>query len=283
MKTLIIVGVIIMMSLGVFTSFEAEASKRLGSGNSTGMQRGAVTPGKSGATAPTVAAAPAPTAPQAGSRWLGPLAGLAAGVGLGYLFSQGGFGGIGSIISTLLIGLFVFGGVMVALRFLMKSRAPMETAGGGSNYHILTQESGIGGSSTIPNIPYDFDEVHFIKHAKLSFINLQNANDKNDIEVLRDMSTDEMFQIFKSEIESRKGKIQHTEVVTLDAKLLEIVVETVQHIEMYIGSVQFQGMIREDGETVPVSFEEIWNLQKPKSGGYGWTVAGIQQVTSASA
>ena len=283
MKTLIIIALTIMISMG-FTPSEAEAAKRLGGGNSTGMQRQTVTPQKSAVTAPP--AAPVTPAAPAGNRWLGPIAGLAAGVGLGYLFSQGGFGGIGSIISTLLIVLLVFGGVMLAIRFFMKSRAPMETAGGVSNYRMLEQESVIGQSRTTnnlqtgSNIPYDFDSVNFIKHAKLSFINLQKANDDNDIEMIRDMSTDEMFAVIKSQLDLRHGAQQPTEVVTLDAELLEVVTETVQHVQMHVASVRFVGMIKDDGETVAGTFEEVWNLQKPITGSSGWTLAGIQQTST---
>ena len=284
MKTLLILALTIMISVG-FCPSAAEAAKRLGGGNSTGMQRQTVTPQKSAVAAPPAApVTPAAPAAPAGNRWLGPIAGLAAGVGLGYLFSQGGFGGIASIISTLLIGLMVFGGVMLAIRFFMKSRVPMETAGGVSNYPMLEQESVIGQSRTTSNlqpgsnIPYDFDSVNFIKHAKLSFINLQKANDDNDIEMIRDMSTDEMFAVFKSQLDLRHGAQQHTEVVTLDAELLEVVTETVQHVQMHVASVRFVGMIKDDGETVAGTFEEVWNLQKPITGSSGWTLAGIQQV-----
>jgi len=284
MKTLLILALTIMISMG-FCPSQAEAAKRLGGGNSTGMQRQTVTPQKSAVTTPSAApVTPAAPAAPAGNRWLGPIAGLAAGVGLGYLFSQGGFGGIGSIISTLLIGLMVFGGVMLAIRFFMKSPAPREPAGGVSNYPMLEQESVIGQSRatnnipTGPNIPYDFDSVNFIKHAKLSFITLQKANDLNDIEMLRDMSTDEMFAVFKSQIELRRGVYQHTEVVALNAELLEVVIETVQHVQMHVASVRFVGQIQDHGETVAVAFEEVWNLQKPITGSSGWTLAGIQQV-----
>ena len=284
MKTLLILALTIMISMG-FCPSQAEAAKRLGGGNSTGMQRQTVTPQKSAVTTPSAApVTPAAPAAPAGNRWLGPIAGLAAGVGLGYLFSQGGFGGIASIISTLLIGLLVFGGVMLAIRFFMKSPAPRETAGGVSNYTMLEQESVIGQSRTTsniptgPNIPYDFDSINFIKHAKLSFINLQKANDLNDIEMLRDMSTDEIFAVFKSQLDLRRGVQQHTEVVTLDAELLEVVVETVQHVQMHVASVRFVGQIQDHGETVAVAFEEVWNLQKPITGSSGWTLAGIQQV-----
>lgn len=285
MKKWIMITLSLMVGI-CFAPLEADAAKRLGGGSSTGMQRQAVTPQKSAAPA-----AAAPAAAPAGNRWLGPLAGLAAGVGLGYLFSQGGFGGMGSIISTILLGLLVFGGVMLAMRFFMKPRAQVQTAGP-NNFSMMGQETvaapppsqmtgGTEGpdfrSQFQPNIPAGFDAAGFVKQAKMSFMNLQQANDAGDIDTLRDMSTDEMFTLFKSQIDARFGTKQRTEVVTLAADLLEVVTENAMHV----ASVRFAGMIKEEGETIAVAFEEVWNLQKPVSGGAGWTLAGIQQVAAA--
>lgn len=294
MNKWIMIALTLMVGIGL-APLDAEAAKRLGGGSSAGMQRQAVTPQKP-TTAPAAAApaAAAPAAAPAGNRWLGPLAGLAAGVGLGYLFSQGAFGGMGSILSTILLGLLVFGGVMLAMRFFMKPRAQVQAAGP-NNYSMMGQETvaapppsqltGMAGgganpdfrSQFQPNIPAGFDAAGFVKQAKLSFMNLQKANDTGDLETLRDMSTDEMFTLFKSQIESRFGATQRTEVVTLAADLLEVVTENAMHI----ASVRFAGMIKDDGETVAAPFEEVWNLQKPVSGGGGWTLAGIQQAAAA--
>lgn len=294
MNKWIMIALTLMVGIGL-APIDAEAAKRLGGGGSTGMQRQAVTPQKSAAPA-QAAAAPAAAAPAAaapaGNRWLGPLAGLAAGVGLGYLFSQGGFGGMGGILGTLLIGLLVFGGVMLAMRLFMKPRAQVQAAGPNS-YGMMGQEtvaapppsqmtgnSGSGPdfrSQFQPNIPAGFDAVGFVKQAKLSFMNLQQANDSGDLDTLRDMSSEEMFTLFKSQIDSRFGVKQRTDVVTLAADLLEVVTENAMHI----ASVRFTGMIKEEGEIAAAPFEEVWNLQKPVSGGAGWTLAGIQQIQAA--
>jgi predicted lipid-binding transport protein (Tim44 family) len=298
MKTWIMIALTVMVGFGL-SAHDAEAAKRLGGGGSTGMQRQSIAP-KPAAPAQSVAkpaapaAAPAAPAPApAGNRWLGPLAGLAAGVGLGYLFSQGGFGGMGSILSTLLIGMLVFGGVMLLMRMFMKPRAQTQAAGPIS-YGMMGNETVAapppsqltGGNATggpdfnsqfQPNIPAGFDAIGFVKQAKLSFMNLQKANDTGDIDTLRDMSTDEMFTLFKSQIDSRFGVKQRTEVVTLAADLLEVVTEGSNHV----ASVRFAGMIKEEGEPVAAPFEEVWNLQKPVAGGAGWMLAGIQQVATA--
>ncbi|MHB8668816.1 MAG: hypothetical protein ACYC7B_15025, partial [Burkholderiales bacterium] len=80
-------------------SGDAEA-RRLGGGRSLGAQRSSVAPNRGAQPTPPSQAAPAgsaasspATAPApAGSRWLGPIAGLAAGLGLGYLLGHGGAG-----------------------------------------------------------------------------------------------------------------------------------------------------------------------------------------------
>ena len=67
---------------------------------------------------------------------------------------------------------------------------------------------------------------------------------------------------------------QPTDVVNLDASLVEVTTEGDSHW----ASVRFQGTIREDGRE-PAQFDEVWNLQKPVSGNAGWLLAGIQQVS----
>ena len=101
-------------------------ARRLGGGGSFGRQ----SPNVTRQAAPPTNAAPAkpapapqaapqsaqpPVAPQPGNRWLGPLAGLAAGVGIAALLSHFGMGaalaeGLGSV---LLIALLVFAGVFI--------------------------------------------------------------------------------------------------------------------------------------------------------------------------
>ena len=46
----------------------------------------------------------------------------------------------------------------------------------------------------------------------------------------------------------------------------------------YMASVEFSGMIREDASAGPSPFREVWNMTKPKSGGSGWLVAGVQAL-----
>ena len=73
----------------------------------------------------------------------------------------------------------------------------------------------------------------------------------------------------------RGGKAQQTDVVQLNASLLEVVSETGRHI----ASVRFNGLLREEKDAAPAPFDEVWHLVKPTDGSRGWMVAGIQQLS----
>jgi predicted lipid-binding transport protein (Tim44 family) len=67
---------------------------------------------------------------------------------------------------------------------------------------------------------------------------------------------------------------QTTDVVTLDADVLDVVQENGN----YVVSVKFSGLIRETPGAEAQPFSEIWHLEKPVNGRSGWQVSGIQQV-----
>jgi len=66
---------------------------------------------------------------------------------------------------------------------------------------------------------------------------------------------------------------QTTDVMTLNAEVLEAIDEGNRHIV----SVRFTGLVREDADAAPVALDEVWHLSKPASGQGGWLIAGIQQ------
>lgn len=126
-------------------------------------------------------------------------------------------------------------------------------------------------------IPAGFDTEGFLSAAKHHFVNLQKAWDKNDLVSLRAMMTDEMLAEIRQQLAERdaasNGAPNHTEVMTLDARLLGIE----ELPGEYMASVEFSGLIQEDAGEGPKPFNEVWNLTKPVQGG-GWLVAGIQAL-----
>lgn len=137
--------------------------------------------------------------------------------------------------------------------------------------------AGLAGSQNW-GIPEDFDTAGFVEAAKRNFITLQSAWDRSDMVTLRSMMTDSMLGEIRAQLaerESHRGsQPNHTEVLMIEAQLLGI--EDLG--QAYMASVEFSGMIREEPSSGPSPFREVWNMTKPKSGGSGWLVAGVQAL-----
>jgi len=120
----------LVLSIGLATTAtSAEAAKRVGSGKSMGTQRQAAPDKAPGAPAQSAAAPQAAAAGAAGSKssWMGPVAGLAAGLGLAALASHLGFGDeLASMVMMALLGV----AVMAAIGFFLRKRAAKQRAMG---------------------------------------------------------------------------------------------------------------------------------------------------------
>jgi predicted lipid-binding transport protein (Tim44 family) len=162
--------------------------------------------------------------------------------------------------------------------------SPAQAASSGSS---MAGAAGAGGASMIGSaleggqswgIPAGFDVDGFLGAAKRNFVTLQDAWDRNDIQSLRSMMTDSMVGEIQAQLAEREAHIgsqpNKTEVVMLDAKLLGIE----EAPDVYLASVEFSGMIREDASAGPSPFREVWNMTKPTDGRGGWLVAGVQAL-----
>jgi predicted lipid-binding transport protein (Tim44 family) len=287
------ISTVAFASIIAFSTSVVDA-KKFGGGKSVGSQRDSVTQRQSGAptaapaAVPAAAAAAAPAAAGAAAKtgmakWAGPIAGIAAAVGLGYLFSQlgaGGFLGFMLIAILLIVGLGFLARNMMKKQAASANGAPMQyqapqaepfdraPLGGAVGGAAGAAASGLAGGF---GIPAGFDKVGFEENAKKQFMSLQAANDKGDLDAVRDFSTDEFYnQIAKDVIAGNKDA---TQVDELNAELLGIETERGH----YWASVQFTGKMREDGMVLASPFTETWNLMKPVDGSKGWLLAGIQQ------
>lgn len=152
------------------------------------------------------------------------------------------------------------------------SMAGAAAAGGGSMIGAA-----LGGSQSW-GIPAGFDVDGFLAAAKRNFVTLQAAWDRADVSTLRSMMTDGMVGEIQTQLADRAshtgGVANKTDVVMLDAKLLGIE----ESPDVYMASVEFSGMIREDASAGPSPFREVWNMTKPVSGSSGWLVAGVQAL-----
>jgi predicted lipid-binding transport protein (Tim44 family) len=245
-------------------------ARRLGGGRSIGAQR-SVTPPP--ASAPAKPAQQQQTAPQQQpSRW-GALGGLLGGLALGGLLGYL-FGGSGLLGFLLLAALAV--AIVLAIRALAARREerprPVQFAGGG-NEAMATPPSQAEGVPAAPasRVPAGFDTAGFLRTAKMNFIKLQLANDAGRLDEIREFTTREMYEELRRDL---PAGAQQTDVVALNADLLELATERGEHW----AAVRFYGMVRETPDTEAVGFEEVWNLVKPADGPGGWLLAGIQQM-----
>ena len=299
MKALSLLAVVLTLGLSLGIS-DAEAAKRLGGGKSFGMQRQMTAPTKAPTAAPTqspsaasaATAAPATAAAQAPKRsWMGPVAGLAAGLGLAALASHLGFGG--ELASILMLGLLAVA-IVAVISFFMRKRSvgqsPAMAGAGGMQYRgsetdyvpsaeksnvVSMPGSGVGANAQATrNIPSDFDVDGFVRNAKVNFIRLQAANDAGNLDDIREFTTPEMFAEIKMDFAERHGAGQETDVVTIDAEVLEVAEEATR----YVVSVRFTGLVREEKDAAAEPIDEVWHLVKPREGKGGWLLAGIQQM-----
>jgi predicted lipid-binding transport protein (Tim44 family) len=260
----------------------AEA-KRFGGGSNFGKQRSMQNqqPRKAQNTQDAQAA---PATKPAGNKWLGPLAGLAIGAGLMSMFS----GGMGGGFSTILMALLAAGVVMFLISKLKKPQLANNSTGmpyaeepaykqQDSQPQTYNGASGFGTSaanSVNSNIPPNFPVDSFIRSAKASFIRLQAANDNKDSSDIREYTTLEVFAEITMQMQERGNAIQKTEVIDIQAELLEV---NDDHV-FSVASVRFTGQLSENNGT-PENIDEVWQIQKHlHDENAKWLLAGIQQT-----
>ena len=131
-----------------------------------------------------------------------------------------------------------------------------------------------GVATAAPTLPADFDGPGFERLAKMLFIRLQTANDKADLNDLRTFTTPELFAALRMDLHDRGDKAQqHTDVVKVDAQLIDFA----QEAEQQIVSVRFTGLVKEEADAEATPFDEVWHVVKPQDDSRSWAIAGIQQ------
>ena len=312
------IGLVVMVGLIAFTtvaSLDAEA-RRLGGGRSIGrqqssaMQRQTTPPAQSpqqaqqsaqAAQAQRAQPAPTPAAAPNRSRWLGPIAGLAAGLGIAALLSHFGMGEAfaGAMANMLVIAAIAMLAVWLIRRFVARKRdaaapayagtAPSLNAGRNgysqepsfteappaqNGFYREPQVNAASATLAMPVVPAGFDSQAFVRNAKVYFVRLQAAWDVGNIADIREFTTPEMFAEVKIDLDSRGSEPTLTDVVQLNAELLGVE----DRGSEYLASVRFSGLIRENSGAPAEPFVEIWNLSKSSRAGEGWLLAGIQQA-----
>ena len=309
MKTPWLAALVISLAVGLAPTL-VEA-KRLGGGKSSGMQRDMpartapdAPPAKPAAPAQQAAPATAGGAAAAATpkrSWMGPLAGLAAGLGLAALFSHLGMGeAMGSFLLMALLAVAAFFIIRMVMRRMAPQPAGMPSgntmARSGAQVAWPTPaapaSSGAPAAASAPAaadmvtssapaadpvarafVPAAFDSEGFARIAKTIFVRMQAANDSADLDDLRRFTTPEMFAELRVDLQERGASSQHTDVVQVDTQVLDVADDG----HSQIVSVRFFGQVREEAGATPVDFDEVWHLVKPHDDSRAWAIAGIEQ------
>ncbi len=244
------------------------------------------------------------------SRFLGPIAGIAAGLGIAALLSSLGLSGAFlELISSLILIVAVIVIARWLFRLMRRGGAQPATAARGASGGLYSQRSTQENhsyrhsapvadagthTSTAPHpvvlegqartvedveqdsswfIPQDFDVPAFLDNAKKQFAHIQSLWDKGDASGLQQFLTDDLFkELQPAVLANAQSQTNKTEIVLLNAELMGI--EKLE--DGYLASVRYSGMLREGSNPEATRFEEVWNLLKAE--GTGWLVAGIQQM-----
>ncbi|WP_392538788.1 Tim44 domain-containing protein [Legionella sp. 227] len=271
MRTFISYLLIALFSFGLLVN-EASA-KRFGSGRSFGIQRSQNALFSQNKVQKSSVMGQSTKNP---SRWGGLLSGLLIGGLLTSLFM--GHGLTSGILSWIIVGAIIF----FIVGFFRKRMQPGFQSGQSqsnsfnqnpfSNFTQSFNSSSAGGygDNGVAEYPAGFVPEAFLREAKVTFNRLQAAYDQKNLQDMSDFTAPEVFAEIKMQLDERGDAPNKTEVIRLDAELLDVSRQS----NSLIASVRFTGTIKENDE--PSQLDEIWHFRQFPNNPQ-WVVGGIQQ------
>ena len=273
--------VFLALCLGLTLSLDANA-KRMGSGKSFGAAPSHQT-SQSRQAAPSAAAA-APMAGKAAatsgaSKWLGPLAGLAAGGLLASMFMGDGFQGM-QIFDMLIIALIAF----LALRFIAsrrKQQAQPAMADGVPYQRDMPQSapaSIFGGSSAASGkapikAPAWFNETSFVNAGREHFLSLQQHWDANEMDKIAEFTTPQLQAFLQKERADLGDAFQSTYIDNLEVQLDGLD----DQADKTIATLTFSGIEKTSRFDQGEAFSESWRMERAHGDNQPWLIAGMRQ------
>ncbi|VVO07721.1 Tim44 domain-containing protein [Pseudomonas fluorescens] len=276
------------LCIGLTMSLDANA-KRFGGGKSSGAapthQTSQMAPSSAAGGAAATAGGAAGAAAKAGgaSRWLGPLAGIAAGGLLASMFMGGGFEGM-QIFDILIMAVIAF----LVFRFIAarrrKQQEHLAPAGAPMQREAFEQKpaamGSIFGGSAAPvaarpviNAPAWFNEKKFIEAARNHFQSLQQHWDANEMDKISEFVTPQLLEFLKRERADLGEGFQSTYIDNLNVQLDGVD----DRADKTIATLTFSGVSKTSRFDQGEVFSESWNMERPQGENQPWLVAGIRQ------
>lgn len=270
------------LCIGLTLSIDANA-KRFGGGKSSGAAPTHQTRQAAPATPAAAPTAPgrAPAAASGASRWLGPLAGIAAGGLLASMFMGDGFEGM-QILDILIMALIAF----LVFRFIAARRRqqqPKMAAAGHAPFqreaHAQPAQPSIFGGSAAPaaapaiNAPAWFNEQNFLAAARNHFQSLQQHWDANEMDKISEFVTPQMLDFLKRERAELGDGFQSTYIDNLQVQLEG----GDDRADKTIATLTFHGVSKTSRFDQGEPFSESWNMERAQGENQPWMLAGIRQ------
>lgn len=284
-------SIALALCLGLTLSIDAHA-KRMGGGKSFGaapshQTRQAAPAQQNQAQAP--AARPGAPAASGASRWLGPLAGIAAGGLLAAMFMGDGFEGL-QLMDMLIFGLIAFVIFKLIASRRRKAQAAMpqqqqyatagappvmnrEAPAAASGTNIFGQPiSGASGAPVI-NAPAWFNEQRFIEQARTHFMDLQRHWDAAEMEKIAEFVTPQILAFLTQEREALGDGFQSTYIDNLSVALDGVD----DNPDVTVATLTFSGVSKTSRFDQGEAFSESWRMERQQGDNQPWLLAGIRQ------
>ncbi|WP_397455292.1 Tim44 domain-containing protein [Pseudomonas versuta] len=272
------------LCIGLTMSLDANA-KRFGGGKSFGSAPSHQARQAAPAAAPAAAGAAGAAAKAGGaSRWLGPLAGLAAGGLLASMFMGGGFQGM-QFFDILIMAVIAF----LIFRFIAARRRKQQADMMAPAGHAPMQREAFdakpaapsifGGGSAAPaarpviNAPAWFNEQSFLEAARNHFQSLQQHWDANEMDKIAEFVTPQMLDFLKRERADLGDGFQSTYIDNLTVQLDGLD----DRADKTIATLTFSGLSKTSRFDQGEAFSESWNMERQQGDNQPWLVAGIRQ------
>ena len=272
------------LCIGLTMSLDANA-KRFGGGKSFGSAPSHQARQAAPAAAPAAAGAAGAAAKAGGaSRWLGPLAGLAAGGLLASMFMGGGFQGM-QFFDILIMAVIAF----LIFRFIAARRRKQQADMMAPAGHAPMQREAFdakpaapsifGGGSAAPaarpviNAPAWFNEQSFLEAARNHFQSLQQHWDANEMDKIAEFVTPQMLDFLKRERADLGDGFQSTYIDNLTVQLDGLD----DREDKTIATLTFSGLSKTSRFDQGEAFSESWNMERQQGDNQPWLVAGIRQ------
>ena len=231
--------------------------------------------------------------PSGMSRWLGPLAGIAAGGLLAAMFFGDGFEGF-QFFDFLLIALLI-AGVFFAVRAFRRKQAAQDPAPAyaGAQAYQAPQPAqpfppvnapGSGGglfgslnpqahAARVMDAPAWFDESRFVSQGREHFMNLQQHWDMGDMQKIAEFVTPELLQQLKQDRAAQGDGFQSTLIENLQIHLDGVN----QQDGKTIATLTFEGVSKSSRFDQGEVFSESWRMERRNGDNQPWLLAGIRQ------